>query len=115
MKKIIVLSLLFILIISAVSAIVVRVYPYHMSQGTATMKIVVLNHGTTMNDAKISVSLPELSLEQHIQMDLKSNKAAKAYVDFDLPKDAKGYYPVRITVADKKGVQKKTHTWVLIE
>jgi uncharacterized protein YxeA len=114
MKKII-FTLLFLLMITGVSAIVVRFAPYEMAPGLNRASVYVINHGDTIKDAKISVNIPDLELRQQTQMNLKSGKVAKTNIGLDIPENAKGYYPVRVTISDKTGVQKKTHTWVYIE
>jgi hypothetical protein len=114
MKKVVFIVLLLFLMAS-VSAIMVKVFPYEMKSGLNDVKVIVINHGETIKNAHVSLAIPDLDIRQEVQMNLKTDKAVKTHIAMDLPENAKGYYPVRITIADKTGVQRKTHTWVLVE
>jgi hypothetical protein len=114
MKKIIFIAL-FLLLIASVSAIMVKVYPFEMKSGLNDVNIVVLNHRETIKNAHVSLTIPDLDIRQEVQMKLKTDKSVKTHIAMEVPENAKGYYPLRVTISDKSGVQRKTHTWVLIE
>jgi hypothetical protein len=113
MKKIIFIVLL-LLMTASVSAIVVKVYPPEVKPGANDMVVVVLNNEHTIENSRITVSMPDFDLEQRAQADLKSGKVVRAHFEMDLPKNAKGYYPVRVTVADENGAVKNIHSWVYV-
>jgi hypothetical protein len=114
MKKIIFIAL-FLLLMASVSAIMVKIYPSEMKSGLNDVKVVVMNHGETIKKAHISLAIPDLNIRQEVQMKLKTDKSVKTHIAMDVPENAEGYYPLRVTISDKSGVQKKTHTWVFVE
>jgi hypothetical protein len=116
MKKISAISLLFVLLIASAYAISVNIYPDEMAQGANEMKVVIMNHGPTINDASVSLNMPDLDIRSRTAVfDIKKDKPAGQYFEVDVDGNAApDYYPVRITVADKKGVVKRTHTWVYV-
>jgi hypothetical protein len=101
--------------ITSVSAIMVNIYPYELNKGNNILRLVVLNHEKTIQDAKVAITIPDFDSRQHEILKLSKNKAVSTYMETDVPENAKGYYPVRVTISDKYGVQHKTHTWILVE
>jgi hypothetical protein len=116
MKKIFTASLLFILLITSAYAISVNIYPDEMTRGANGMKVVIMNHGSTIKDASVSLNIPDFDIRTITStLDIRGKKTANLY--FEVEVDAKirpDYYPVRITLSDKTGVVKKPHTWLYI-
>lgn len=117
MKNILTGLLIFVLLLASVAAYISQSYPHEAKAGQSiTLVVTMFNHGdSSVKDARITGYIPYLNVRDKTgSFKIRSNEAARAFLEMDIPKASPDYYPVILTLTNDDGVREKKHTWIYI-
>ena len=102
MKTIIFLTIALLMLTGA--AAYINVYPREISTGYQNI-VVTLDHDAD----SVRTYIPYLEIYGRD----RDTDNERSYIEMDIPEDAKGYYPVLVTVRDNNKIRKKG-SWIYI-
>jgi hypothetical protein len=114
MRKYILFVTIFFLMTASSLAYIGMVRPTDFNQDS-TFYVNVVSRDKSINDASVHIYMPDFGIYQgSYNFNLGKDKTKMIIMGVDLPEDAQGYYPVKVTLSTDE-VRKTKYVWVLIE
>jgi Tfp pilus assembly protein PilW len=114
MRKLILFFAIFFLMTASSLAYIGMVRPTEFRQDS-TFYVNVVSGGKSINDASVHIYMPDFDIYQgSYNFNLGRDKTKMIVMGVDLPEDAQGYYPVKVTLSNDE-IRKTKYVWVLIE
>jgi hypothetical protein len=114
MRKLILFLTIFFLMVASSLAYIGMVRPSELKQ-ESTFYVNVLTRDKAVHDASVHIYMPDFEIYRvSSEFDLGRYNTKSITMGVDIPEDAKGYYPVKVTLSNDE-IRKTRYVWVLIE
>jgi len=91
------------------------VRPTQIGSKESTFYVNVVSRDKSIQDASVHIFMPDFGIYGvSSEFDIGKNDVKMVTLGADIPEDAEGYYPVKVTISNDE-IRKTRYVWVLIE